>query len=170
MNVLPTVILCTLHGIKTKNRKHESKIFGILFFLVTVQMTSIAFIAFTTPAAEYKSLFLIPFEFISATLLFWAMYSLKMQSWNFLPGTRKNAVLAFRGPYKTIRHPMYLSILVFTLPLLFADYSLLRLGIMIILTVVLIMKIELEEKLLKKKFPGYFNYSLRTYRIIPYIY
>ena len=140
------------------------------FFLVTVLIGSILFIAFTTTPSAYKSLFLLPFEFFSAILLFWAVYSLKMQSWNFLPGTRKSAIFAFRGPYKTIRHPMYLSVLVFTIPLLFIDYSLIRLGIMIILTVVLIMKIELEEKLLKDKFPGYFNYSLRTYRIIPYIY
>lgn len=144
--------------------------FEYSLFLVSVQMTSVAFLAFTTPPAAYRSLSLLPFEFFSAVLLFWAVYSLKMQSWNFLPGKRKNSDLAFRGPYKTIRHPMYLSVLVFTLPLLFVDYSLLRLGIMIILITVLLMKIELEEKLLKKKFPGYFNYSLRTYRIIPYIY
>lgn len=139
-------------------------------FLVLVQLACIGFVIMTTPLAAFRSHFLLPFELAAVTLLAWAILSMKAQSWNIFPGVRKNAVLAFRGPYKTVRHPMYLSILVFVIPLLFTGYTHARLLAVLLLATVLILKMELEEKMLRARFPGYHNYSRRTYRIIPWIY
>jgi len=139
-------------------------------FLVVVQMACLIFLFVTTPSAIYKSLFLIPFEFLSFLILSWAMLSLNSKTISIFPVIRKNAVFSFRGPYKTVRHPMYLSILVLAVPLLFAHFTFIRLIVILILTIILFMKIEVEEQLLRKKYPGYCNYSRRTYRIIPYIY
>ena len=159
-----------LRGIKTQMLNMTSRINEYSYFLVAVQLGSIAFLTVTTPYSDLKSPFVFPFLFSSGILLLWSMYSVNIKSWHILPRVRKSAELAFRGPYKTIRHPMYLSILVFTTPLLFAQFSALRLTTLLALVIVLLLKIELEEKLLKERFPGYQNYSLRTYRIIPYIY
>ena len=111
-------------------------------FLVLIQIASIGYMIMTTHFVVYRSLYIIPFEFLSFLILSWAVISMNLQTLNIFPGVRKNAVLAYRGPYKTVRHPMYLSILVFTLPLLFNQYTHFRLIAMLILTIVLIMKIS----------------------------
>lgn len=138
--------------------------------LVLVQVSAIGVVIMTTPLQIYKLYTFLPFGIFSVFLLFWAVISMKATTWNIMPGLRKKAEPTFRGPYKTVRHPMYLAIITFAVPLCINHYTHLRLMAILVLFTTLILKIELEEQLLKERFPGYHNYSDRTYRLIPYIF
>jgi protein-S-isoprenylcysteine O-methyltransferase Ste14 len=148
--------------------KKRTKEYAVL--LVLTQIAAIGLVIMTTPLHIYQAYSFLPFGLVSCILLLWAVFSMKVKTVNIFPALRKNAEPAFGGPYKTVRHPMYLSVLTFTVPLLLHHFTFFRLFAIIFLVTVLIMKIELEEQLLKERFPGYANYSLRTYRLIPYIF
>ena len=74
------------------------------------------------------------------------------------------------GPYRLIRHPMYLALLVTTLPLVLEDFTLIRFGVWMILLIDLVLKLNYEEKLLVAQLVGYDRYTRNSYRLIPLLY
>jgi protein-S-isoprenylcysteine O-methyltransferase Ste14 len=86
------------------------------------------------------------------------------------PVPRDSAVLITNGIYKYIRHPMYLSALsgLIGLALFYCSYYALILcaaGIFFIT-----IKIKYEETFLTAKFPQYKEYSLKSKKLLPFIY
>jgi protein-S-isoprenylcysteine O-methyltransferase Ste14 len=86
------------------------------------------------------------------------------------PVPRDSAQLKTTGIYKYIRHPMYLAVLLMLIgfTLYYNSYFTLVLcaaGVLFIL-----IKIGYEESYLVDKFPEYKNYSLKSKKLLPYIY
>lgn len=74
------------------------------------------------------------------------------------------------GPYATVRHPMYLGLLIMQLstPLALGSYPALLFALLFIPT--LIFRIGKEEEMLLRDLPGYRDYYTKTpYRLIPSI-
>ena len=72
------------------------------------------------------------------------------------------------GPYAWIRHPLYLAVLVMYLFSPLALGSIWALMGMIPLPLVIVLRIENEESLLKNELPGYEEYMNRVrYRLVP---
>ena len=110
------------------------------------------------------------FALIAATLLY--VKSLSFLGNNYSPCF--NAYLPFRivthGPYRYIRHPLYLANILQGIGYTLASGSLWVLllaayGIFSIISAVL-----REESYLAETFPEYENYREKTYRLIPFIY
>jgi protein-S-isoprenylcysteine O-methyltransferase Ste14 len=76
------------------------------------------------------------------------------------------------GPYRYIRHPSYLGILIMTLGLGIALANWISLILCIVLpTIGLMQRIKFEEKELEQHFGNqYQDYRKNTWRVIPYIY
>ena len=74
------------------------------------------------------------------------------------------------GLFSIIRHPMYLALLLTTLPLIVTKFSMVRLLLWLILLVDLLLKINFEEELLTVRVAGYANYAKDSYRLIPFVY
>jgi protein-S-isoprenylcysteine O-methyltransferase Ste14 len=89
---------------------------------------------------------------------------------NISPLVKQGAVLVTRGPYRLIRHPMYLAVLLVIWPLIIDHFSLLRITAGFVLTTDLIIKMLFEEGLLKKQFAEYKAYMKTTKRLIPVIF
>jgi protein-S-isoprenylcysteine O-methyltransferase Ste14 len=74
------------------------------------------------------------------------------------------------GPYKYIRHPGNLGMIIGSLPMPFAfgsAYAIIPAAIMIIL---IIIRTSLEDKALLNELDGYYEYARRVkYRLFPYI-
>lgn len=73
------------------------------------------------------------------------------------------------GPYRLVRHPGYLGSL-----LTWTGFALESLSAPVVATVgflfaVYVRRIEAEEELLLRDLPGYRDYSLRTSRLIPFV-
>jgi protein-S-isoprenylcysteine O-methyltransferase Ste14 len=71
------------------------------------------------------------------------------------------------GIYSLIRHPMYLAVILFTIGAIFVNYvALLPAGLLL---GVLNAKMEIEERLLARTYPGYEQYQRKTKRLIPFV-
>ena len=100
----------------------------------------------------------------------YAVAVMRLGRFNVTPDVRPDAELREHGPYRWIRHPMYTSVLLTTLALVWGDCSLVRLGVWALLALDLVLKMRYEEHLLAEKFEAYAAYRRRTKRLIPWVY
>ena len=108
-------------------------------------------------------------EIAGILLGIWAIVVMGWRNVNVSPLVKRDARLVTKGPYASIRHPMYSAVLLTLWPLIIDRYSLFRLAVGLILTVDLLLKIRYEEGLLKKRFPEYEAYMKVTKRLIPFV-
>ena len=73
------------------------------------------------------------------------------------------------GPYRFIRHPMYTAALLLVWSSILGHFSLLNVGIGLIVTVNIAIRIVTEERFLRTRYPDYAEYSRKTRRIIPFV-
>lgn len=139
------------------------------YFLVFLQFSSLFFVMFSAPIfAKHWILLLV--QIVGIFLGVWAIWIMRIGNFNISPTPAKNGELRKSGPYFLIRHPMYTSIILFTLPELVNSYSLWRFFLVLVLYLTLIFKIQFEEKNLLQQFPDYIDYKRETKRIIPFLY
>jgi protein-S-isoprenylcysteine O-methyltransferase Ste14 len=88
-------------------------------------------------------------------------------NFNIHPRPKPDARLVTTGPYRYIRHPMYLSLVLMMLGVaLYSAHGLSYAGLALVMAAVA-GKALLEERLLLAKYPEYAAYMQRTRRIIP---
>jgi protein-S-isoprenylcysteine O-methyltransferase Ste14 len=95
---------------------------------------------------------------------------MRIGNFNITPDPFQWTRLVREGPYQWIRHPMYLALLLTTLPLIINYFSVFRFLIWITLLVNLLLKLNYEEGLLSEKLDGYRKYTGESYKIIPCLY
>lgn len=98
-----------------------------------------------------------------------AVINMKLNNLNIVPTLKDNHQLVTHGIYRLIRHPMYTSVLLFCLAftLTIADNQ--AVVVMFILLIDLILKSNVEEKLLSEQFDTYSNYKNKTGRFLPFL-
>jgi protein-S-isoprenylcysteine O-methyltransferase Ste14 len=89
---------------------------------------------------------------------------------NISPDLKDGATIIREGPYKWIRHPMYLAVLTVMLGITLVDPNPARWILLIVLTINLVVKMHHEEKLLQARFKEYPGYQKSTKRILPFVY
>lgn len=137
--------------------------------LVFIQLSCIIFI-FASGSIVAWHLVLLVHQIAGAAIGIWAIIVMGIGNMNISPLVKEGAVLVTRGPYRVIRHPMYLAVLLVIWPLIIDDFSVTRITAGFILTLDLIIKILFEENLLKKQFAEYEAYMKTTKRLIPVIF
>ena len=117
-----------------------------------------------------SNIFLIVIELFGFTIAALALLEMNKSKINISPTPREGAFLVQTGVYSKIRHPMYTSLLLIFIPILITNYSELNLIIFMVFFINIILKLTYEESLLKSFFSDYEAYTLKTNRIIPFIY
>jgi protein-S-isoprenylcysteine O-methyltransferase Ste14 len=114
------------------------------------------------------SAFVIAAQVAAVVLNVWARISFERGTFRVTaaPG---GASIITRGPYRFIRHPMYSAALLFIWAGIAGHLSVLTLVIGIAVTVVVIARVVMEERLLRVKYPKYLDYSQSTKALIPFI-
>lgn len=139
------------------------------FVFVFIQFATLAFLLLTGPIFA-KAPILFSLELAGIFLGFWAIISMGIGNFNITPDVKRSGKLVRHGPYAVIRHPMYATLLIITLPLIFEHFTLLRIFVWLVLLVDLVMKLNYEERLLIETLPSYIDYQRESYRLIPFIY
>jgi len=138
------------------------------FLFVFVQFLCIVVIVLFSDVLKLKLLNII---FIALFLLLgiWAIFVMK-NNFNIAPDINENSNLITKGPYKYIRHPMYLSVLGSMLFLIINNFNYITIIFGLILLLDLILKLSFEEKIFSNRFPEYSDYKKHTKKLIPYIF
>ena len=89
---------------------------------------------------------------------------------NISPRLRDNAPLRTKGPYRIVRHPMYLALLIFCGSYLVDNFNAYPIALWLALFFVLACKVYYEEQILRDRFSDYESYSKTTKRIFPFVF
>ena len=73
------------------------------------------------------------------------------------------------GPYKVVRHPLYLAEEVALLGMLLQCFSPLTLALFLVHAALQVRRTFYEDNLLRRAFPGFDEYARSTPRLIPYV-
>ena len=135
---------------------------------VVVQFICIIYLAFN---ARFESLDILTLWLLLIALAIGviALFNMKISNLNIAPTLKQAHRLRTNGIYKFIRHPMYTSVLLLCFALMLSNSHFLSQSVMLILLVDLILKSNLEEKLLTQRFKKYPEYQQKTGRFIPFL-
>lgn len=136
---------------------------------VFLQLFCLGLIAVTGPLIASNTFFII-IQFLGFILGIWAVLAMKVGNFHILPDPFSWSRLVTSGPYRLIRHPMYLALLMVTLPLVISTFTVFRLALYLVLLVTLLLKLNFEENLLRRQLEGYDQYTQQSFRLIPFIY
>ena len=139
------------------------------YVLVVLQLLTVGYLLISGPfITSHWSLLL--FQVASLGLGIWAVLIMRTSKFNVSPEIKEGAHLVESGIYAYIRHPMYTAVLLFSIALVINAFSWVRLGVLVTLTVVLVIKLKHEEQMLRDEFTGYQAYMQRTWRLIPWLF
>lgn len=96
-----------------------------------------------------------------------AILHMKLDNLNITPELKAHHQLITSGIYNYIRHPMYSSLLLFSLAVILHNYNYFTFGASIVLVIDLYLKSQKEEMYLSQKFDEYASYKTHTGRFIP---
>ena len=118
-------------------------------------------------AIRYVGLLLFAFGFVTMN---WAEASLGKQ-FSVQVALQENRQLVTNGLYQYLRHPRYLSIIIFNLGIAFVFRSGLALILVLALTLVLLWRIHDEEAFMLQAFgTDWETYTKRSWRLVPFVY
>jgi protein-S-isoprenylcysteine O-methyltransferase Ste14 len=136
--------------------------------LVTLQLSIISALLLTTKWQFFNigslALYLCSFSIVVRSLIV-----MPPGSFNIRPVLKKDAKLITNGPYRYIRHPMYVGVLLACGGLVATSYDSLRISLLLSLCFVLYSKACIEERILLAAFPEYQTLKNKTGMITPWI-
>jgi len=139
------------------------------YFFITLQLGSLFYIAVSAPIIAH-SWHGILVESIGIALVVWAVKAMKRNG-NVTPVPKAHASLITSGPYRFIRHPMYIAQIIAVIPLIYEHYTVYRMAALLILIVTLIFKLHYEEQRLIEHFgTAYKDYQKRSKKLLPYLF
>lgn len=103
----------------------------------------------------------------SGLLAHWALAANRPGNFNIRPDPKAGGRLVTGGPYRHVRHPMYVAVLVFGAGMATAYAEPWRWIAFALLALVLDRKAAREERALRSQFPAYSDYAARTGRFLP---
>jgi protein-S-isoprenylcysteine O-methyltransferase Ste14 len=99
----------------------------------------------------------------------WAISANRPGNFNIRPDPKEGGSLVTAGPYRWIRHPMYLAVLV-TMAAFVAAGGIAQAALWLALALVLAAKAVREERALVIVHPGYAAYRGTTRALIPFVF
>ncbi|TWU63071.1 methyltransferase family protein [Crateriforma conspicua] len=136
------------------------------WMLVTAQMFLAAALVLSSrwsPPNTWMLVLMVPG--IAVAITAWLAIGLRRLRIHPTPG--QQTVLTMTGPYRWVRHPMYVGLLLFTLAQLPFDWQPWRFVSWVCLLGVLWKKSSIEEDALVQRFESYHDYRSNTGRFLP---
>ena len=137
--------------------------------LTISQLGLIAIIFALGPAIAYGSYTLIAIQLVGLILGIAALLTVGVRNFSAFPAPREGIKLVTTGPFRFIRHPMYLAVLLVTAPISINAPTTSKVLLLVLLVIILIVKIKVEERLLTTRFSEYNRYQQTSWSLIPFV-
>lgn len=137
------------------------------FSLVFIQFSSLVFLG--VYAGLWSSFITVTVGVVGVLIGLWAIITMKCKV-NIFPDVLEKQKLYMSGPYRFIRHPMYLSVLLVAVAWVIERADIYTVLIFVMLCGDLLIKLHYEEQLLIQSFDGYDEYRNGSKKIIPFLY
>ncbi len=138
------------------------------FVLVALQIALIVAIALPFGAVDWN-MAASALVGIGIAIGAWALTANRPGNFNIRPEPKSGGRLVTRGPYRYVRHPMYLAVM-FAMLGFCAGYGIAwRWLALAALAVVLAVKARVEESAMHARHPGYAAYARTTKRVVPFV-
>ena len=111
---------------------------------------------------------LVAVQVLAGVLVIWARLTFGMRSLHYAANPTDGGLVT-SGPYRFVRHPIYAAILFFVWAGVASHPALVNVGIGILLSCAMALRIVAEERLVTKRYPAYVAYAARTKRVIPFL-
>jgi protein-S-isoprenylcysteine O-methyltransferase Ste14 len=102
-------------------------------------------------------------------LMFWARVTFGRRSFHAAANPTEGGLVT-SGPYRYLRHPIYVAILLFTLTGIVAHWRPMNALVGVIIVAAVFVRMYCEERLLRVRYPEYVEYSHTAKRLIPFVY
>ena len=137
--------------------------------LVGLQFLLIGYLLATGPWFPAGWYWLLPYA-AGWMLALMAFVAFRNSRLTVFPEPRQGATLLTTGVFRYIRHPFYAAVLLIMLSLTGNAFTLDRMGAFLVLLIILVIKLNFEERLLEQTYPQYKAYARRSWRLIPWVY
>ena len=115
------------------------------------------------------SALVVPLIGAGAVVGLWALSANRPGNFNIRPDPKDGGALVCHGPYRHVRHPMYLAVLLFATGVTVGFDGAWRWLVLALLAVVLHLKARHEERALAARYPDYAAYARRTPALLPFL-
>lgn len=138
--------------------------------LVGTQFLSIGVCVFPFVPQSQPNWFMLIVSLIGVALGIYTVMHNRIGNFAIYPEPMEGAKLITSGPYRWVRHPMYLSLLLIMLGIVLLNNILWNYLGMLFLIIAILGKMQREEAYLMNHFNEYSDYFTRTKRLIPFLY
>lgn len=139
------------------------------YVLVFIQFFVLAWLTFTYDISKIQVWhWILPFLFLMFG--FWSLLFMQISTITPLPDPTSNSQLIQKGPYRYVRHPMYLPVAGYSFSVLIFNFSILNAVIVGAFYIAIFLKMEIEEVYLLDRYASYREYIKQTKRLVPFVY
>jgi protein-S-isoprenylcysteine O-methyltransferase Ste14 len=111
----------------------------------------------------------IAIQAVAVLLMIWARVTLGWRSFHATANPTQGDLVT-RGPYRLIRHPIYTAVVLFVFAGAAAHLSLIVAGLALAALAGSLMRMFMEERFLRSRYPEYDAYAARTRRMVPFVF
>ncbi len=116
-----------------------------------------------------EGLFLSLLQVLGIFIAVWTIWTIKVEKFFLTLSLSKNHRFVPKGIHKIIRYPLFPSILLISSSLVFSCFTLLRLGVFLLLMLSSISHLIYKNSIFSRNYNDYSLYKQKTYRAIPFL-
>jgi protein-S-isoprenylcysteine O-methyltransferase Ste14 len=106
---------------------------------------------------------------LAVLLGIWARISFGRRSFHVAANPTAGGLVT-TGPYRFIRHPIYVAVSLLTVPGALAHWSGKAVGFAGLVLAGVLVRVLCQEKLLVDRYPDYREYAAKTWRMVPFLF
>ena len=108
-------------------------------------------------------------QLCAVALMVWARRTFGRRSFH-ASATPTAGGIVTTGPYRWIRHPIYTAVALFAWACVLGHMSAFAAGMAVLVTAGGVLRMLVEESLLRRSYPEYAEYARTTKRMVPYVF